>query len=493
MSIPIRKVPRCMSTQHPDNVQAPFFATDTVLGGDDEIQEAFYVFSHLGCDEQMWDCEGKEVDNFVVKKLLTRYESFFRETVLGRDVFLTLRVPNPTVEKAEAKILLETLESIPRSFDAACLFYGEEIPPIFEVILPMTASTRCIDRIYRYYSDFVVGKQDRPFQEGDITIAEWIGEFKPRRINVIPLFEDWEHMLESASMVREYLRDKEVEYQRVFLARSDPAMNYGMISAVLLNKLALVRLEDLSRELGVPILPIIGVGSAPFRGNLTPRNVEGVIREYPSAHTFTVQSSFKFDHPPELVIDAVRRLRDREDAPPHRLDEGRCLELAERYTAAYQAQVTHLAPVINRMARFVPSRRKRKLHIGLFGYSRSMGKVSLPRAITFTAALYSLGLPPELLGLDALRPSDWEFLKGAYLNLERDLADALRYFNPRALDLLPEDAARALRRLDILSAVERDPDHQEVTDLVLESSGRENEREMREAVLRAAGIRRFLG
>jgi|GEM_PF-4357757 len=22
----------------------------------------------LGCDEQMWDCEGEEVDNFVVKK-----------------------------------------------------------------------------------------------------------------------------------------------------------------------------------------------------------------------------------------------------------------------------------------------------------------------------------------------------------------------------------------------------------------------------------------
>ncbi len=492
MGIPLQKVPRCMSTQHPDNVQAPFFATDPVLGGEDEIQEAFYVFSHLGCDEQMWDCEGKEVDNFVVKKLLTRYESYFRETVLGRDVFLTLRVPNPTVEKAEAKILLETLESIPRSFDAAYLFYGEEIPPIFEVILPMTASTKCIDRIYRYYLDFVVGKQDRPFQQGDITIAEWIGEFKPRRINVIPLFEDWEHMLQSASMVREYLRDKEVEYQRVFLARSDPAMNYGMISAVLLNKLALARLEDLSGELGIPILPIIGVGSAPFRGNLTPDNVEGVIGEYPSAHTFTVQSSFKFDHPPGEVIEAVRRLREREDGPAHRLDEERCLELARRYTSSYQAQIMHLAPVINRLAGFVPSRRKRKLHIGLFGYSRSVGEVSLPRAITFTAVLYSLGLPPELLGLDALRPDDWEFLKEAYLNLERDLARALRYFNPRALDLLPEETARALRRLEIVSCAEPDPDHLSITDAVLDSGG-EGERGLREAVLRAAGIRRFLG
>jgi len=61
------KIPRCMSTQHPDNVNLPFFAKSTVLGGEDEIQEAYYALSHLGCDEQMWDYEGKEVDSFVVK------------------------------------------------------------------------------------------------------------------------------------------------------------------------------------------------------------------------------------------------------------------------------------------------------------------------------------------------------------------------------------------------------------------------------------------
>ena len=116
------KIPRCMSTQHPDNVNAPFFAESPEMGGEDEIQEAYYVFSHLACDEQMWDCEGKEVDNFVVKKLLSKYEAYFRENQLGKDVFLTLRVPNPIVEKDEAKILLETLESIPRSFDTAQLF-----------------------------------------------------------------------------------------------------------------------------------------------------------------------------------------------------------------------------------------------------------------------------------------------------------------------------------------------------------------------------------
>src|SRR3989344_7436576 len=157
----MKKIPKTMSTQHPDNVRLPFFAESPELGGEDEIQEAYYAFSHLGCTEQMWDSEGKEVDNFVVKKLLTKYESFFKEKVLGEDVFLTMRVPNPDVEKAEAKILLETLESIPRSFDAAKLVYGRDVSPIFEVILPMCQSAESADLVYKYYKNFVAGKQNK--------------------------------------------------------------------------------------------------------------------------------------------------------------------------------------------------------------------------------------------------------------------------------------------------------------------------------------------
>jgi phosphoenolpyruvate carboxylase len=96
-------VSRCMSTQHPDNATVPFFATSLVLAGEDEIREAFYAYYHLGCDEQMWDVEGKEIDTYVVCKLLSFYEQFFRSNVLGEDLRLTLRVPNPAVEGTEAR------------------------------------------------------------------------------------------------------------------------------------------------------------------------------------------------------------------------------------------------------------------------------------------------------------------------------------------------------------------------------------------------------
>lgn len=479
-----------MSTQHPDNVRLPFFAQDNELAGEDEVQEAYYVFSHLCCDEQMWDCEGKEVDNYVVKKLLTKYEHFFKKTQLGKDVFLTLRIPNPTVEKAEGKILLETLESIPRSFDAAKLFYGKEITPIFEVILPMTASADCLDRIYRYYSDFVTGKQDRPFKKGDITIAEWVGEFKPGKINVIPLFEDSEHMLDAHKITKKYLRDKDFDYQRVFLARSDPAMNYGLISAVLLNKIALCRLHELSEKTNIRIYPIIGVGSAPFRGNLRPHTVDRVIKEYPSVHTFSIQSSFKYDYAPEKVLEGIRKIQANNSSAPDDVDEKKCLEIYSKYTGEYQKQISKLAPVINKVAKYIPSRRKRKLHIGLFGYSRNIGGIRLPRAISFTAALYSIGLPPEILGLNALDKNEILFVKQAYKNFEEDLNDAIKYLNQDS-EFLPDGIKDSLKNFDLNFST--DKDYKKLTDGIVDSLDENKRDNLIDCILQAASFRNFLG
>jgi phosphoenolpyruvate carboxylase len=345
------KIPKCMSTQHPDNVNSPFFTDSAELGGEDEIKEAYYVFSHLGCEEQMWDYEGKEVDNFVVKKLLTRYHSFFSERKIGQDCFITLRVPNPEFEKAEAKILLETLESIPRSFDAAKLFYGENITPIFEVILPMTTSAESIDRVYKYYRNFVAGKQHK--EVGGIKLREWIGEFMPKEINVIPLIEDMEHMLNSDKIIKNYLKDKNFEYQRVFLARSDPALNYGLISAMLINKIALRKLYDAERETGIEIYPIIGIGSAPFRGNLKPKNVESVIDEYKGVHTFTAQSAFKYDNPPEDVKRAIRKIKNAPTEEPVRVKEKMAIKTIEKYSNDYKNRIGKLLQIINRVSKYV--------------------------------------------------------------------------------------------------------------------------------------------
>lgn len=483
------KVARCMSTQHPDNVTTPFFAHNNVLAGEDEIQEAYYAFSHLGIEEQMWDAEGKEVDNFVVEKLLSRYPRFFKNHRLGRDLFITLRVPNPDVEKTEAKVLLETLESIARNYDIARLFYGTDIPPIFEVILPMTSSSASLNRIYHYYKEFVYGKSEKIVW--DVKIKEWIGEFRPEEIHVIPLIEDRESMLRAKEIVGEFLQDKNLEYQRVFLARSDPAMNYGSVSAVLLNKIALQELWELAERLSIEILPIIGVGSAPFRGNFTPLNTYNCLWEYPSVQTFTVQSAFKYDYPEETVRKAVEEIKSKRRSSPRFISREKALEIINKVSAEYGKLVKKLSGIINHLAKHVPKRRKRKLHIGLFGYSRSLGEVSLPRAIPFCAAMYSIGLPPEILGLHSLSQEELEFLSEMYVNFQEDMKKAMSFFNPEVEKLLPQEVWKRLP-LDIVE-YEIDEDHREITSRIISAVKHGDFENLEKDITEAAWIRRFLG
>src|SRR5256884_544465 len=244
-----KRIPRCMSTQHPDNVAMPFFAQSAPLTAEDEVREAYYAFSHLGCDEQMWDFEGKEVDGHVVEKLLSTYETFFAEHPIGESVHLTPRIPNPALEPTQAKVVLEVLQSLPRHADIA----------------------------------------------------------------------------------------------RVFIARSDPALNYGYLAAVLLALVALERLAALEAETGVAILPVIGVGSVPFRGGLAPRNIDRVLATYPSVQTFTIQSAFKYDHAPEAVRAAIMKLHARERGAPIRVAaDPKTIPLLDRLGAPYQAEVRGL-------------------------------------------------------------------------------------------------------------------------------------------------------
>lgn len=483
-----------MSTQHPDHVNPPFFAENSVLAGDDEIKEAFYAFSHLGCREQLWDFEGKEVDSFVVKKLLSRYESFFKKNVLGKEVFLTPRVPNPEVEKADAKILLETLESIPRSFDTARLFYGEDIAPIFEVFMPMTTHAKTLIRTAEYYKQWVVGKQDSSLIKDDIAIKQWIGSFLPEKLGIIPLYEDRPSILNAAAITEEYLATQgEKDYQRVWLARSDPALNYSSLGAELMIKISLQRLQELAEKLSLPILPVLGCGSAPFRGNFKPTNAKEIMEEYPSVHTFTIQSAFKYDYPEKEIAAAIDHLNTTSPHEATPVDEQKLLPIIDKVAAAYQDQVTLLAPLINDFSAFIPQRRKRKLHIGLFGYSRSHKGVQLPRAIPFCSALESLGLPPQLLGLHVLTEQELDAVVAVSPYFEKHLDDSLQFLNADNLDFFPQQIGAAVRSFVSKRSFETERKHKKITSIILEDYKKRHMAAIPENVVRAASIRGYLG
>lgn len=487
--------PRVMSTQHPDNATLPFFVESNVVEGEDEIQEAYYVYSHLGCDEQMWDFEGKEGDDYAVQKLLSRQPEFFEDNILGDDVRLTVRGPNPDVQPTEAKVLLEILESVPRSYDAAAAFAEERdeepVAPIFEVIVPMVTSAEQLTLVRRYYEEFVAGKADSKVA-GERTVADWVGRFEPPTVCVIPLLEDRQHMLDIDGIVGEYVRDAGVDEQRVFLARSDPALNYGTLSADLLNRVALSRIADLEERESIDVHPMLGAGSAPFRGSLSPENAATVADAYPSVETFTAQSAFKYDRPVDEVREGVETLKDAQRGSPPAVDEERALETVDRFADAYCEQVEVVAPTVNRVADFVPGRRARRLHVGLFGYSREVGENALPRAITYTAALYSVGMPPEMLGVHGMTGDDTEFVDGTFPMFYESLEDAVRCYNPRAPDFLGLERENVEEALELVDS-ERDNDHLEATNAVIDGMQSGNSDAVRNAVRQAATERGFLG
>ena len=81
------------------------------------------------------------------------------------------------------------------------------------------------------------------------------------------------------------------------------------------------------------------------------------------------------------------------------------------------------------------------MHTGLFGYSRSTGDARLPRAIAFVGALYSIGIPPEILGMSMLSGLPERYHKlvdELYKNLYFDIRSSVRYFNYDSLNYLKE-------------------------------------------------------
>ncbi|MCS7138670.1 MAG: phosphoenolpyruvate carboxylase [Crenarchaeota archaeon] len=440
-----RKIPKTMSTQHPDNANIPNWCKGTVIEGDAEIEEAYYVYSQLNCQEVMWDSEGKDVDIRVIRKLLEKYPNFFAENQIGKDVFLTYRVPNPKIEGAEKKVFVETLYNITVACDVASTFYKREVIPIFEVVLPFTTNAEELIWLYEYYRKAVAATGE-VFLNENLKVEDWVGCFKPRNIEVIPLIEDFDSILAVDRIIEPYMKIVKPKYLRVFIARSDPALNYGLLCAVLLAKISLSKMKLLGKKLNIDVHPILGVGSLPFRGHLSPENVEKFLNEYRGLSTVTVQSALKYDYPIDQVKNCInilnKSLPNGEPITVEIAEEEKLIAILHKSRCFYEKVVEELAPLINSVASYVPARRARKLHIGLFGYCRRIGSIALPRAIPFTAALYSLGIPPEMLGsriFTELKEDEFKLIQKYYINLKHDLEVASGYVSWRNIEIIKDN------------------------------------------------------
>jgi phosphoenolpyruvate carboxylase len=441
-----RRIPVTMATQHPDNAGKPSWSqrSDARITLEMEGEEAYRNFN-LGIDETMWDNEGKHADYGIGLKLVENYQTAFTERQIGRDVYITYRIPNRWKQKGGIHRHVftaiaaenETLES-----------YGFHSHAFFEVILPFTEDEF---QLIGVQMDYILNNS---------------GKRVPEYLEIIPLIEGAARLSNIQSILDGYVRgmkriwNVDVRYVRPFAARSDPAMDSGLVAAELFALGAVSEFERFSHKTGVAVYPIVGAGACVFRGGLAPNTVDDFARKYPGFRTATVQSAFRYDFAEDEVQAGISRLDallPNTEARVFSDDETSCLhQLMDIFSTPYKSIITRreggrmpVADMIVDIAdRFIPSNRERAGHVGYFGYSRAVANaedVTLPRAIKFCAAFMAIGVPPELVGVGhgletARERGIVHELEQLVPHLRSDLERALRYVDQQSLDQLAADS-----------------------------------------------------
>lgn len=501
----MQKIPATMATQHPDNAMPAYWNGKKFINTLDEVEECYRMFDELKCTEYMWDWEGKFVDEAVVEKLFQRYHDFFKKKKLGKDIFLTFRIPNTDEESgfrlARAYMAILTADDVAQEL-------GMHAPPIIEVILPMTANAGQLLRVKKTFHEVEEFKR-QAFNTKRKTEHEF---------HVIPLIESVERLCNSDKLLSEYIEGykaqfgKKPPYMRPFMARSDPALNSGLIPAVLSSKVALQKFNEVAEKYKVPMYPIIGPGCLPFRGGVNPQTIKETIEEYSGIRTICIQSGFRYDYPLPQVKKAIQYIEDTLPkltfTPLSKKEVTDIHWVNKTFGNYYKRTVEGAAKLINEIAAHTPGRRERMLHIGLLGYSRGVGKVSLPRAIKFTSSFYSLGVPPEFIGSgrglrDAMKNGKLKTIEKHYLNLRSDFIHAGKYLNKENLNELAKkypafrDIKTDVQEMENYLGVELGPIKTKhfihrnlVSSIYLHHKGKED---FEDELEKAAGIRKSLG
>ena len=131
-----------------------------------------------------------------------------------------------------------------------------------------------------------------------------------------------------------------------------------------------------------------------------------------------------------------------------------------QYTAEskhhYESVIEVFAPFVI-VLQFTCQHAEPKTHIGLFFYSRNVAGVNLPRAITFAASLYNIGMPPEFIGakvLEDLTDEEMCVLQKHYVNMKHDFETVSGFISMENINMLmsmhPRIAKRANMNVDDL-------------------------------------------
>jgi len=456
-----------MMTQHPDSASR-------YVSVRDEPREAIDALTPqpigLGLEEVMVDYEGKLTPYHQTAEIALGLLE--RGLVPGRDVLVTPRIPSATKETVFHQLM--ALMSVIESNYQLSQSGSEGV--IREVIVPMVESASELVDVRRRVQDVV-----------ELGHKEFGISRDPNAIQVIPLIEEVPELLSASHFLGEYFdrtadSGYEIPYLRVMLGRSDSAMVYGMVPSVLAVKIAISDCCALGRERDVPVYPVFGGGALPFRGHVSLENFERLTTDFAGIRTVTVQSGLRYDCGNEAARQvALKAAEELPGMPPLAYSSEQRDELTALigvFTQPYLKSFNALLPTVIALSELMPRQRDRLARKSAVGYARaaahpeklsveiSDSKIAaaiaaikpaaarnLPRAISFTGALYSIGLPPEFIGtgrglaevVDLYGQEGLSRLLQFYPGMRIDLARAGRYANlETAANHLPESLRAAI-------------------------------------------------
>jgi phosphoenolpyruvate carboxylase len=469
-STPVSRLPRTMATQHPDSATR-------YIAIQEEAKEAVQALSPsplgFGIEEIMVDFEGKMTPyhqtNEIAQGLLDR------GLVPGRDVWITPRISSATEETAFRQ-LMALMSVIEATYQAS---QREPEARIEEVIIPMVQRAADLVKVRDRVRDVIY-----------LGHKEFRLPYDPDSLQLVPLMEEVPDLLACGQLLRDYVasagRDGfSVRRLRVMLGRSDAALSYGHLPSALSAKVALAQVYSAGIDLELEPAPILGAGYLPFRGGVALENVERLLADYPGLRTVTIQSGLRYDT--EEGPQAIQALHEGLAGPPPAVP---CLDPEEEaflhdvigaVTVSYLRTFDRLIEVVLPLSDLMPAQRDRLARKGAAGYARAAAEPSLlvplcsneavkeellslvmtpssslPRAISFTGAMYSVGVPPEFLGTGRGLARVRELFGDEGLARVLELYRSLPYDLARAGRYLNLDAARVLLPAEATAEIEED-------------------------------------
>ncbi|HDP70542.1 MAG TPA: phosphoenolpyruvate carboxylase [Actinobacteria bacterium] len=453
------KTPTSMMTQHPD--------ASTYISIQEEPKEAIFSLTPapdgLGLEEAMVDFEGKLTPYQQTSQIVL---GLIGKGILpGKEVFVTPRIPSG-VEEGVFRQLMALMSVVESNYHA---WKQSNIYAIKEIILPMCRG-----------SEEILAVRERVIDVIELAHKEF-GLSKDRNlIKVIPLIETIPQILDVYTIFKDYLngcREKGLKTERLrfMLGLSDLALTYGMVAAALSNKIAIADGYRLQKELGVEMAPILGGGTLPFRGYFTLENIDNVMEDYRGVRTLTIQSAMRYDHGYDKTRKLAEILKERlPSSRPLDFDDdfrSTLINIIGIFVKHYLTCFYDVSDVVCRISDLIPGQRDRLARKSDVGYARDFphpleladlltdktladevrksykkGGGELPRAISYTAALYSIGLPPEIIGVGrGLNEVEKRYGKKilnqfleCYVGLKSSLAFACRFVHlANAAEFLP--------------------------------------------------------